>query len=205
MARAFSFLPLVAAVSLAACNKTSEPDPSSTRGPASSAPGPASPMNTAPARATPPSGPAGPAEVGYDAPGAWTRAPKPGPMRKATFYVPRVPGDPEEGEMSVSQAGGSVDQNIARWALQLDRKLGDVKRTPRIVNGVAVTVVEIHGDYLGMSMPGAPPPVKKPGFALLGAIAETSPPTFFKLLGPEKTVVAAQRDFDKLVDSLHAK
>jgi hypothetical protein len=69
-----------------------------------------------------------------------------------------------------------------------------------------VTVVEIHGDYAGMSMPGAPAtPAKKPGWALLGAIVETSPPTFFKLTGPEKTLMLARADFDKLVESLHAK
>jgi hypothetical protein len=33
----------------------------------------------------------------------------------------------------------------------------------------------------------------------------TSPPTFFKLTGPEKTVTAAQRDFDQLVGSLRSK
>jgi hypothetical protein len=205
MRRASSLL-LVATLALSACNRTSEPDPSGTRGAGSAqslAPGSAAPAHAA---APPtPSGPTGPADVGFDAPGAWTRAEKPGRMRKATYYVPRAPGDAEEGEMSVSQAGGTVEQNIARWALQLERKLPDVKRTPRTVNGLAVTVVEIHGDYLGMSMPGSGPPVKKPGYALLGAIVETSPPTFFKVTGPEKTVMAAQRDFDKMVDSLHAK
>jgi hypothetical protein len=34
---------------------------------------------------------------------------------------------------------------------------------------------------------------------------ETAPPTFFKLTGPERTVMAAQPDFDKLVASLHSK
>jgi hypothetical protein len=54
-------------------------------------------------------------------------------------------------------------------------------------------------------MPGAPAAEKKPAFALLGAIVATSPPTFFKLTGPDKTVMAAQRDFERLVDGLRAK
>jgi hypothetical protein len=57
-------------------------------------------------------------------------------------------------------------------------------------------------------MPGTTAPPQqgpKPGYALLGAIVETSPPTFFKLTGPEKTVMAARADFDKLVDGLRAK
>jgi hypothetical protein len=56
-----------------------------------------------------------------------------------------------------------------------------------------------------MAMPGAPPSGKKPGWALLGAIVDGSPPTFFKLTGPDATVAAAQGDFDKLVNSLRAK
>jgi hypothetical protein len=129
-------------------------------------------------------------------------------MRKATYVVPRAAGDAEDGELSVSQAGGSVDQNVARWAQQLDKKPADAKRTERMVNGLRVTVVEIHGDYSGMAMPGAQPsdkPAKKPGYAMLGAIVETTPPTFFKLTGPDKTVANAQHDFDKMVDGMRAK
>ena len=187
-------------LSLAACNKTSEP-PSSGEGPSppartSTAGGPGAAVNPRPN---------GPADVAWDAPATWTKAERTPPMRKASYTVPRAPGDAEDGELSVSQAGGSVDQNVARWAQQLDKKPQDAKRAERTVNGLKVTLVEIHGDYTAMPMPGAPPAVKKPGFALLGAIVETSPPTFFKLVGPEKTAVAAQRDFDKLVESLHAK
>jgi hypothetical protein len=126
-------------------------------------------------------------------------------MRKATYHVPRAPGDVEDPELSVSQAGGTVEQNVARWAKQLDRKPSDAKRSERTVNGLKVTTVELHGDYSPMAMPGGPTSVKKPGFALLGAIVETSPLTFLKLVGPDKSVVAAQRDFDKLVDGVRAK
>lgn len=183
---------------LTGCNKTTEPEGSSGPRPASSSPAPA-PTLTAAAR------PSGPSDVTWDAPPGWTKSDKPNRMRKATYTIPRAAGDPEDGELTVSQAGGTVEQNIARWVLQLDRKLPDAKKSERTINGLKVTVVEIHGDYTPMAMPGAPREGKKPGFALLGAIVETSPPTFFKLVGPEKTAAAAQRDFDKLVESLHAK
>ena len=45
----------------------------------------------------------------------------------------------------------------------------------------------------------------KTGWALLGAIVETQTPTFFKMTGPEKTVLAARGDFDKFVDGFKAK
>jgi hypothetical protein len=181
---------------LAGCNKQSEPDASGE---------PASRASATPPAKPPASRPEGPSDVTFDAPAGWTKAEKAGPMRKATYHVPPAPDDADDVELSVSQAGGTVDQNIARWALQLERKLPDVKRDERTVNGLKVTVVEIHGDYTPMAMPGSPSAGKKPRYALLGAIVQTSPPTFLKLVGPEKSVGVAHRDFDKLVDSLRAK
>lgn len=185
---------------LAACSKPAEPDRSDK--PASSgasAPGPG-------ARAAAPSGPAASAaEVTWEAPAAWVKGENPSPMRKATYRVPRAAGDPEDAELSVSQAGGSLEMNIARWAGQLGKKSGEVKRDKKRVAGLDVTIVEIHGDYGGMAAPGAPPQEKKNGYALLGAIVETSPPTFFKMTGPDKTVSAARADFDRFIDGLKAK
>jgi hypothetical protein len=174
----------------ASCNKPSEPDRSESAPKASAA----SPTPSAQ-----------PADVAYQAPAAWPKADNPSPMRKATFRVPRAAGDPEDGELSVSQAGGGIDRNLERWAGQFGAQLGDVKRTVLDPGGLRVTVVQIHGAYTGMAMPGAPVQGAKPGYALLGAIVETAPPTFFKLTGPERTVTAAQPDFDKLVASLRAK
>jgi hypothetical protein len=191
---------LASLLAVAACrDKPSEPEPEASRGtPApSSSPRPARRPSSSPS-------PSGPNEVTYDAPHGWTVG-KTRPMIKAAYVVPKADGDAEDGELTVSQVGGTVDQNLQRWAQQLDKKPGDAKRSERTVNGLAVTIVEIHGTFGGMAMPGAPPPVKKPGFGLLGAIVQTSPPTFFKLTGPDKTVAAARRDFDALVASVRAR
>jgi hypothetical protein len=174
----------------AACTKTREPDRSE----------PAPHLASASPKAE-----SQPAEVAYDAPAAWSKVENPSPMRKATFRIPRAAGDPDDGELSVSQAGGGIDQNLQRWAGQFGQKLGDVKRTLRSSAGLRVTVVQIVGPYTAMAMPGASALGAKPGYALLGAIVETAPPTFFKLTGPERTVMAAQPDFDKLVASLRSK
>jgi hypothetical protein len=186
---------LASLLAVAACrDKPSEPDPEASRG---------SPASTGDAR-RPSSSSSRPGEVAYDAPRSWTVT-KARPMIKAAYGVPKADGDTEDGELTVSQVGGSVDQNLQRWAQQLDKQPGDVKRSERTVNGLKITIVEIHGTYGGMAMPGASAPAKKPGFALLGAIADTSPPTFFKLVGPDKTVAAAHGDFDALVGSVRAK
>jgi hypothetical protein len=191
-----ALLVLAATVTLlltASCNRTREPDRTDDPSPVASA-DPAAPK-----------GALQPAEVAYEAPPAWSKAENPSPLRKATFRIPRAAGDAEDGELSVSQAGGSIDQNLERWAGQLGHRLRDVKRDHRSPSGLRVTVVQIHGPYKGMAMPGGPAPETKPAYALLGAIVETAPPTFFKLTGPERTVMAALPDFDKLVASLRGK
>jgi hypothetical protein len=193
-------LVLPALLLLVSCNdKTPEPDQSSMPPPASS-----SAARGAGSARRAPAG-AGQGNLAWDVPTTWQSAENPGSMRIATYKVPRASSDEDDGEMSVAQAGGSVEQNIQRWAGQFQAKPEDVKRQERRAGWLKVTVVEIHGNYTGMATPGAPPKGPKGGYALLGAIVGTSPPTFFKLVGPEKTVIASRRDFDALVGSLHAK
>ena len=46
-------------------------------------------------------------------------------------------------------------------------------------------------------------PSRKPGYRLLGAIVETgSGEVFFKITGPDKTIAAAQSDFQTLLKSI---
>jgi len=193
-------LPALLAIVGAGCNKTPESDSAPVR--------PTSTLMTPPGlRPPPPMQLAGPAEVAWDAPAGWIKAENPSPMRKATYRIPHAASDTEDAELSVSQAGGTVELNVDRWAGQLGAKPESVKREKKHVGGLDVTVVEIHGTYSGMGMPGvaAGSSAAKPGWALLGAIVETPTPTFFKMTGPDKTVAAARADFDRLVESVHAK
>lgn len=200
-------LPKAAAIAalllIAACDKTPEP------GPPASAPkttAKAAPERTAAAK-PPAATPAGPSDLAWDTPKTWEKVENPSTMRKATYRIPKAAGDAEDGEMSVSQAGGSIDANIKRWTGQFENaKDEDTKRFEKKVGDFKVTVVEIKGTFTGSGMPGAPPGPPKPQYAMLGAIVETSgSPHFFKLTGPEKTVAAARSDFDKMVDSFRAK
>ena len=177
------------------CAKAPEPEKSS-----------AAPVSASPHAATPPqsAAPAGPTDVAYDAPATWQKAENPSPMRKATYKIPKAKGDAEDAELSVSQAGGSVDMNLQRWAGQFAPK-AEIKRTEKKVGDLKITVAELHGTFSGSGMPGAAAAGPKEKWEMLAAIVETTPPTFFKMTGPENTVNGAKVEFEKLVDGMRAK
>lgn len=204
--RLLASLPFLFLSLLSGCEKT--PEPESKPAPAAADPAqakdPHAGLHAAPQEAT---APKGPAEVAYDVPEGWQKAENPNPMRKATFKIPKAAGDAEDAEMSVSQAGGTVEANVKRWSGQFESGKDDqTKREAKKIGDLNVTTVEIHGTFAGSGMPGAAQSGPKPNWALLGAIVETQGSlTFFKLTGPDKTVTAAKPGFDKLVDSLRAK
>lgn len=205
--RSATLLPLVAAL-VAACSKTPEPTPTSTPERAAPSP-PSAEAKPAPAPTpTPAAAQQAPGEIAWEAPPSFESAPNPNPMRKATYKIKRAAGDNEDAELSVSQAGGSVEANITRWVGQFSEKSADSpKRDELTVNDIKVSVVEIRGTFAGGGMPGMPAAEPKPKYAMLGAVAQTPQGNlwFFKMTGPEKTVTAARADFDKLIQSLRMK
>jgi hypothetical protein len=143
-------------------------------------------------------------DIAYDAPATWTSAPNPSPMRKATFKIPKAGGDTEDAELAVSAAAGGVEANIKRW----EQQFGDAKAKTdaRTVNGLKVTVVEIKGKVGAGGMMGMPATAAKDNQMLLGAVVDAGDRQhFFKMVGGEKTVTAAKKDFDKFVSSFRAK
>ena len=209
MTRLHTILGVVAiggAAVYAACSKTT-PEPEKT----SEAPSPAPmPPSAAPARsdhaaASSTTTAAGPDDIGWEAPKAWQSMPNPNTMRKATYKIPKAPGDPEDAELTVSAAAGGVEANIQRWAGQFGN--AEAKTEKRKPNGLDVTVVEIKGTYAsgGMGMMGGPTTPKEK-YMLLGAVVDGGDRQhFFKMTGPEKTVTAAKKDFDAFVASFRAK
>lgn len=127
-------------------------------------------------------------------------------MRKATYVVPRVGADAQDGELVVfyfgQGQGGGVDANISRWISQFQGAgTSDIHRAERSANGVKQHTVEVERGTFSSGMPGDSGP--KADYALLGAIVEA--PTgsyFFKLTGPRATVKAARDSFYELLDSI---
>ena len=175
----------------------------------------ATPKATTPAEPLPPGhppiapGPApGTSEVAessleWKVPARWQVVPNASTMRLATYRIPHAPGDDEDPEMAVSQAGGSLDANIDRWIGQFGPEAKKTaKRTTRKVAGMDVTIVEIEGTFAGgMGMKNDHGPSE--GWALLGVIVETPGMShFFKMTGPANSVRAARAELDTLVASL---
>ena len=180
-------------IGLVACDRAPEPTPAAPKDPAT----PASTIAT-PAQTAPPVGP----ELTWTAPSSWKKAENPGPMRKATY---RIEGPDDRGaEVSVSQAGGSVMDNVKRWAGQISGSDKTLKQSEKKVGPYKVTVAEMTGAYQG-GMPGAPAATATPDTTLVGAIVElgNGQSLFFKMVGSTAAVTAARADFDKLVDSVH--
>lgn len=147
---------------------------------------------------------AGPDEIGWDAPKTWQSVANANTMRKATYKIPRVAGDAEDAELTVSAAAGGVDANIKRWAGQFGSS--DPKTERRTPNGLAVTVVELKGTFSGGGGMMGGPSTPKEKFMLLGAVVDgPDRQHFFKLTGPEKTVTAAKKDFEAFVSTFRAK
>ena len=202
-----------------ACNKPPEPIPAEPAASASTA----SAMSAMPApgaEGLPPGHPAMPGsgaamgaagggaagsdDIAYDAPASWVSAPNPSPMRKATFKIPKAGGEAEDAELAVSSAAGGVDANIKRW----EQQFGDAKAKTelRTIHGLKVTTVEIKGKIASGGMMGMPGTAAKDSQMLLGAVVDAGDRQhFFKMVGGEKTVTAAKKDFEKFVSSLHAK
>lgn len=130
-------------------------------------------------------------------------------MRSATYLIPAAPGDSEGAECAVFEnIGGGVDANIKRWIGQFEQpdsgsSDAKAKQAKETINGFPVSTVDLTGIFAGGGMAMGQPSVKKPGYRLLGAIIETpSGPVYFKMTGPEKTMAAAQKEFQEMLKSV---
>ena len=130
-------------------------------------------------------------------------------MRAATYAVPSAPGDRQPSECVVyffgQGQGGPVDANIERWKGQFqtaDGKPAPAKVAMRTIHGLAVTTIDVSGNYSGMGGPLAQSKSLAPGYRLLGAIlVNPGGNIFLKFTGPAKTVAANQLKFEQLLAS----
>jgi len=101
--------------------------------------------------------------------------------------------------------GGGIEANVERWKGQFrqpDGKPVDVKAGKSTIHGMAVTTLDISGDYSWMGGPMAAEKSVKSGYRLLGAIVEGAGGNIFlKFTGPAKAIAANQKKFEQLLES----
>lgn len=147
-----------------------------------------------------------------DIPVSWKPVPPANSMRLAEFQAP-TPGQlPAEAVVFYFPPGqgGPQDMNIARWASQFsDAKGAQVipQVSKAIINNMAVTRIELSGNYArGVGM-GTAENAGKPNQVLIAAIVTT--PTqgnvTFHFFGPQASVKKQRESFEAVLKSIRFK
>ncbi|QDU67183.1 hypothetical protein [Engelhardtia mirabilis] len=126
-------------------------------------------------------------EIDYELPEGWTRG-GPRPMRLMSFVTA------DGGDVSVSTAGGTLDQNLTRWYGQVGlappqgAAILGLERIP--VLGRSSIVVDVEGDFTGMG------DQKVPDQRLLGIIVplEANDESLFVKMVGDRELVGAERE-----------
>ena len=151
------------------------------------------------------------ATLRYDAPDGWIAVEPDPPAGVAHFVLPRAAEDGEDAECAVfhfGDEGGAVEPQLERWTNQMlqpdDRPSADVATTSRFeMGGMQVTLLDVPGIFAAEVLPGSRMRYYKRGFRLKAAAVETPDgPFFFRLTGPETTVIRWEPAFTALIDSV---
>jgi hypothetical protein len=139
------------------------------------------------------------------APSSWIRKPPRVEFILAEFALPRSAGDAADARLTVSSAGGTVRENVARWRDQFGGKPQKESQTEIQVAGTAVTLVELSGKYLDQRGPFTPA-TECPDYRMQGAIFDVGGRlNFIKCTGPAKTMAARADEFQAFVRSLKSE
>jgi hypothetical protein len=123
------------------------------------------------------------------------------------FAAPAAKEDKVDGRMTVSSAGGSVEDNIRRWQGQFKQEDGgDTKKRAKTeklkVAGHTVHWVDLSGTY-NDQRPGSRP---AKDYRMLAAIIETKEANFFiKFYGPRRTISQHEKAFREMIEEAKAE
>ncbi len=155
--------------------------------------------------------------LSFEVPATWQRTPASGTTKPVAFRLPRADADTVDTQVVLIHYGPAqakfVKQNLEGWTRLFENPDGGTgadlaKTTTRQVGSLKATLIDLTGSYTGgleddgegKRMAAAGP---KRNWRLLGAALEGPPPGpwFWRIIGPARTVSAAQSDFDALIES----
>lgn len=134
-------------------------------------------------------------DLSIPVPADWAEVTPSNSMRLAQFEA-----DNGEVVIAVSQAGGTVDANISRWAGQVTDNGQPVQPDISSFNaaGYEITIADMTGDYTSGGMTGNP--VVHNDYSLVGAIIDTgATKTFVKMTGPFSLVGDHMANFENML------
>jgi hypothetical protein len=139
------------------------------------------------------------AEVTFTPAKSWKETTPSSLMRKAQYSV----GDAEVivYYFGVDQ-GGTAEQNIERWKSQFTGGPAP-EVTKKKFGGFDTTVLDARGTYTVPDfMQGQKKEEPKKGWRMIAAVFETKDGRYFvRLIGPEKAVESAKKDFEAFLSS----
>lgn len=126
--------------------------------------------------------------VAFTAPDDWTRKKPQSTFIQAEYQLPRAAGDSQDGRLTLSVAGGSIEANIDRWKDQFGGKPAKAHQEKMKADGLAITYVDFSGDFNDQRGPFAPA-VKRADYRMIAGIVEARESlVFVKAVGPQKTM-----------------
>jgi len=113
---------------------------------------------------------------------------------QAEFTIPGPAGD---SRLTLSSAGGTVDENIDRWINQFHLAPGDAPEIDDLeIDGIAAQFVDVRGTYRGGFGADAG---SRAGWRLLGVVIPLGARSYFlKLTGPRQSVAETYEPFREL-------
>lgn len=122
------------------------------------------------------------------APKGWPRKPPQSNFIQAEYVLPKAEGDSRDGRLTLSVVGGSLEDNIERWKGQFGGKPDKSHQEKIEVNGLAVTLVDLIGEFNDQPGPFAPG-VKRADYRMIAAVIPVAGQLHFvKAVGPKRTL-----------------
>ena len=136
-------------------------------------------------------------------PGSWTSTKPSSSMRLMEFQV----GEKNSGASLAifKNIGGTINNNLERWAGQFGYKLldQDVKITTDNINGIDFHIISVLGTYTNTMAFRQKDSGPKKDYRLLGAIANTPDGLYyFKMIGPDNIIQNQIEEFSYFIQSL---
>jgi len=139
------------------------------------------------------------------APESWARKPTASAFVLAEFSLPHAEEDADDGRLTVTSVGGSVEANVDRWRGQFGGKPEHDSQEKIEIGGVPVVLIDFSGTYdaqhggMGPAAPAAEPTASRMRAAIFSVKGQQF---IIKCTGPEKTMTQHADAFLAFINSL---